>query len=85
MGAEVTWYVKVLVPVEKIVRVSAVTMNEAAQEAMRTEGAISVVRVHDSDDLCHNCGTLLPDGCGGLFEKDGAACKRNAADRKGSP
>lgn len=24
--------------------------------------------------ICENCGTPLPEGCGGLFKDDGAAC-----------
>jgi hypothetical protein len=26
---------------------------------------------------CHNCGTDLPKGCGGIFRKDGKACLLN--------
>lgn len=25
-------------------------------------------------EICHNCGAALPEGCGGLFRKDGNEC-----------
>lgn len=28
--------------------------------------------------ICGNCDTALPEGCGGLFRDDGAACRLNA-------
>jgi hypothetical protein len=85
MGAEVTWYVKVKVPMEEILTVSAVTSIDAEREVRRQypdKDIISVENVYDDQQLCHNCGALLPDGCGGLFQKDGDVCKRprDAAD-----
>lgn len=30
------------------------------------------------EPVCGNCDTAMPDGCGGLFKRDGAACMLNA-------
>ena len=71
MGAEITWYVKVKVPVDEVLTVDAVTSTEAAQEVRRQhpdKEIISVDHVYDQDDLCSNCGCFMPEGCGGLFE-----------------
>lgn len=86
MGAEVTWYVKVKVPMEEILYVAAVTSTEAASEVRRQypdKEIISVEHVYDQDQLCHNCGSLMPEGCGGLFEKDGDYCRRYSERRDG--
>lgn len=29
-------------------------------------------------DVCPNCDTALPEGCGGVFRDDGAACRLNS-------
>ncbi len=79
MGAEITWYVKVTVPMEQVLMVEAVTSTEAAQDVRRQypdKDIISVEHVYHGDELCGNCGTFMPEGCGGLFEKDGKACRR---------
>lgn len=42
--------------------------------------ALAEMGVYDPDVLarpiCENCGCRVPDGCGGLFEKDGRSCLR---------
>lgn len=77
MGAETNWYVRVLKAEEHTVEVQAVTGAEAEAEALQVPGVISVKKVHHWSELCQNCGCLMPDGCGGLFEKDGESCMRN--------
>lgn len=48
-------------------------INEQAREAAQRE-------------YCTNCGMSLPEGCAGIFKRDGNACKLNdcsAAEREG--
>lgn len=54
MGAEITWYVKVTVPKEEILTVSAVTGTQAAQEVRRQhpdKEIISVENVYHPDEM----------------------------------
>lgn len=74
MSANTTWYVRVLKAHEETVEVSAVTMAEAMAEASSLPGVITVQQVRHWSEMCSNCDTLIPPGCGGVFE-DQAACR----------
>lgn len=39
----------------------------ALQEAQKT----------GKQDVCHNCDTALPEGCGGTFKDEGISCRLN--------
>lgn len=47
-------------------------------EDLKREADDAWQRYVQNSDVCHNCGSPMPDGCGGLFLLDGKACLRNA-------
>lgn len=51
---------------------SFASMHDAAANALTK--ATYIVR-----DMCPNCDTELPEGCGGQFSSEGAACRWNDA------
>jgi 5'(3')-deoxyribonucleotidase len=40
-----------------------------------------LMKAKHAPDICGNCDTALPRGCGGIFKDDGAACELNVSPR----
>ena len=42
--------------------------------------AMIYAREQSEVEVCDNCGTVLPEGCGGRFKENGAACRLNITE-----
>lgn len=58
---------------------SQVIVSGTEQIAALREAVECALASVSKPEVCGNCDTELPGGCGGIFKNDGAACKFDAA------
>lgn len=66
------------------IKIKATMTIDQMQDAVRSIAAAmpgdcwkELMAEVNNEEICHNCGTAMPEGCGGLFRKDGDECMLN--------